>query len=115
MVVWGHKNTTSITMDEMIHHCKSVSRSVQRPFVVGDLPFGAYNTVDLALENATRLVKEGGVDAIKLEGANECLFDIVILFFHTIFIHSDDEAGGASFPKSRRSLTLALQWLVTLG
>ena len=35
MVVWGHKSTTSVTMDEMIHHCKAVSRAVQRPFLIG--------------------------------------------------------------------------------
>ena len=68
MVVLGYENTTAVTMDEMIHHCKAVVRGAKLPFIVGDMPFGAYLTPDSAVANAARLLKEGGVDAVKLEG-----------------------------------------------
>jgi 3-methyl-2-oxobutanoate hydroxymethyltransferase/pantoate--beta-alanine ligase len=68
MVVMGLEDTVSVTMDAMVHHCQAVKRGSSYSFLVGDLPFGSYNTVDLALHNATRLLKEGGMDAVKLEG-----------------------------------------------
>ena len=67
--VLGHENTLSVTLDEVIHHACAVRRGVQRALVVGDLPFGSYNTgVKAALKSAVRLVKEAGVEAVKLEG-----------------------------------------------
>jgi len=69
MVVMGHKNTLPVTMDEMIHHTKAVTRAVERAFVIGDMPFMSYNTsYEKAIENAGRFLKEGGADAVKLEG-----------------------------------------------
>ncbi|EFA85778.1 3-methyl-2-oxobutanoate hydroxymethyltransferase [Heterostelium album PN500] len=69
MVMLGDKGTTNVTMDAMIHHCKAVMRGTQRSFVVGDMPFGSFETSPRdALHNAIRLMKEGGVDAVKLEG-----------------------------------------------
>ncbi|MDP2645879.1 MAG: 3-methyl-2-oxobutanoate hydroxymethyltransferase [Desulfobacterales bacterium] len=69
MVVLGYKDTVSVTMDEMIHHIKAVSGVVKRSLVVGDMPFGSYNvTVEKAVENANRMMKEGRADCIKLEG-----------------------------------------------
>jgi 3-methyl-2-oxobutanoate hydroxymethyltransferase len=68
-VVQGHATTLPVTMDEMVYHCSLVTRAVQRALVVGDLPFGSYQTgVEETLQNACRLVKEGGVHAVKLEG-----------------------------------------------
>jgi 3-methyl-2-oxobutanoate hydroxymethyltransferase len=73
--VLGYDNTIPVTMDEMIHHCRAVSRGVSQALVVGDLPFGSYEvSVDQGVENAIRLVKEGGVAVVKLEGAE---FDLV--------------------------------------
>ncbi|THB64572.1 MAG: 3-methyl-2-oxobutanoate hydroxymethyltransferase [Desulfovibrio sp.] len=70
MVVLGHEDTLSVTLDEMIHHCKPVSRAVTRALVIGDMPFMSYEpSVELALINAGRMVREGGVRAVKLEGA----------------------------------------------
>ncbi len=69
MVVLGYKDTISVTMDEMIHHIKAVTRVVKRSLVVGDMPFGSYNvSVEKAIENANRMMKEGKADCIKLEG-----------------------------------------------
>ena len=59
-----------ITLDQMIHHCQAVKRGApNRPLLVGDMPFGSYEfeNVDVALQNAYRMVKEGGMDAVKFE------------------------------------------------
>ncbi len=67
--VQGHATTLPVTLEEMIHHCRMVSRAAQRALVVGDLPFGSYQVgAAQACESAMRLVKEGGVHAVKLEG-----------------------------------------------
>jgi len=72
MVVLGYKSTVPVTMDEMIHHCKAVVRAVNRAMVVGDMPYLSYQiSVEQAVRNAGRMVKEAGVDAIKLEGGKE--------------------------------------------
>jgi 3-methyl-2-oxobutanoate hydroxymethyltransferase len=69
MVVLGYPDTVSVSMDEMVHHLKAVSRAVTRALVVGDMPFGSYNvSTAKAVENANRLMKEGRADAVKLEG-----------------------------------------------
>ncbi|MDZ7759822.1 MAG: 3-methyl-2-oxobutanoate hydroxymethyltransferase [Desulfovermiculus sp.] len=69
MVVLGHEDTLSVGMPEMIHHTKAVARGAKRCIVVGDLPFMAYQvSVQQAVENAGRLIKEGGAQAVKLEG-----------------------------------------------
>jgi len=69
MVVLGHPDTVSVTMDEMIHHTKAVVRGVERGLVVTDMPFGSYNSsTPAAINNATRILKEGHADAVKLEG-----------------------------------------------
>jgi 3-methyl-2-oxobutanoate hydroxymethyltransferase len=71
MVVLGHEGTTvPVTMDEMLFLTRTVSRAARRPIVIGDMPFGSYQVSDEdALRNAIRFVKEGGADAVKLEGA----------------------------------------------
>jgi 3-methyl-2-oxobutanoate hydroxymethyltransferase len=69
MVLHGRDSTVPVSMDEMVFMCQWVSRGAKRPLVVGDLPFGAYEVSDeQAVENAIRLVKEGGADVVKLEG-----------------------------------------------
>jgi 3-methyl-2-oxobutanoate hydroxymethyltransferase len=69
MTMHGHPNTMPITMDEMISHAKAVRRAVKYAFVIGDMPFLAYHrSVEDAIWNAGRFMKEAGMDAIKLEG-----------------------------------------------
>ena len=69
MVVMGLEGTVEVTMEHMIHHIKAVVRGCKGPLIVGDMPFMSYNTsVREAIQNAGRLMKEGGCEAIKLEG-----------------------------------------------
>src|SRR5207302_4886134 len=69
MVVQGHDTTLPVTLEEMIYHCAAVKRGVERAHLVGDMPFGSYQaSADEAVKNAMRLVAEGGVEAVKLEG-----------------------------------------------
>ena len=69
MVVMGHENTLSITVDEMLHHTRAVRRAVHRALVVADMPFGSYHgTVAEGVANAVRFVKEAGAEAVKVEG-----------------------------------------------
>ena len=71
MVVHGHDTTLPITLDEMLTHCKAVARGASRPLLVGDLPFGSYEqSPTQAVESATRMLKEGSMDAVKLEGGS---------------------------------------------
>lgn len=68
MVVLGHEDTLSVTMDEMVHHVRAASRGVKRALLVADMPFMSFATVDDALRNAARFFREGGARAVKLEG-----------------------------------------------
>ena len=69
MVVMGLEGTVEVTMEHMIHHIKAVVRGCKGPLIVGDMPFMSYNTsVREAIQNAGRLMKEGGCEAVKLEG-----------------------------------------------
>jgi 3-methyl-2-oxobutanoate hydroxymethyltransferase len=72
MVVLGYNSTVPVTMDEMIHHCKTVARGTEYAFIIGDMPFMSYQvSVAKAIENAGRFVKEAGCDCVKLEGGSE--------------------------------------------
>lgn len=71
MVVLGYDSTVPVTMRDMLHHTRAVARAVKRAVVVADMPFGSYDTPERALRNALRLVKEGGADAVKLEGGEQ--------------------------------------------
>jgi 3-methyl-2-oxobutanoate hydroxymethyltransferase len=74
MVCLGHSNTLPVTMAEMLHHAKAVSRGARLPFLIGDLPFLSYHgTVEEAVHNAGLFLKEAGMDAVKLEGGRERL------------------------------------------
>lgn len=68
----GYSSTIPVTMDEMIHHTKAVRRGVERALLVGDMPFMSYQaSTEDAIRNAGRFIKEGGADAVKLEGGEE--------------------------------------------
>jgi 3-methyl-2-oxobutanoate hydroxymethyltransferase len=69
MVVLGHDSTLPITVDQMLPMVQAVVRGTRRSMIVADLPFGSYQaSPELALETASRMVKEGGAHAVKLEG-----------------------------------------------
>lgn len=73
-VMAGNSTTVPITVDEMIYHCRAVTRAVKRAFVVCDMPFGSYQVSrEDALRNGFRMMKEGGADALKLEGGKEII------------------------------------------
>jgi len=70
MTTQGYKSTIAVTMDDMISHCRGVWRANQKSFQIGDMPFMSYQESNkLAIRNAGRFIKEGGCDAIKIEGA----------------------------------------------
>jgi 3-methyl-2-oxobutanoate hydroxymethyltransferase len=73
-VVLGYGNTVPVTLDEIMIHLKAVRRAVQRALLVADMPYGSFHTgPDDAVKNALRLVKEGGAEAVKLEGGRKRL------------------------------------------
>jgi 3-methyl-2-oxobutanoate hydroxymethyltransferase len=68
----GYENTLSVTMDEMLHHVKAVRRGVKRALLVADMPFGSYQIdSNTAIANASRFVKEGGAEVVKIEGGEK--------------------------------------------
>lgn len=80
MVIQGHEHTLPVTLDEMIYHCKAVARGSQKVHIVGDLPFGSYQTsAEEALRSGMRLMKEGGVQSVKLEGGDRVVESVAKL------------------------------------
>ena len=72
MTMLGYDTTLPVTMEDMIHHTKAVTRGAKNAFVVADMPFMSYQTSTYdAVVNAGRLIKEGGASAVKLEGGAE--------------------------------------------
>ncbi|GED30815.1 3-methyl-2-oxobutanoate hydroxymethyltransferase [Brevibacillus centrosporus] len=72
MVVLGYDSTIPVTMEDMVHHTKAVTRAAKRTFVVADLPFLSYHgTVEEGVKNAGRLMQEGLAKAVKMEGGQE--------------------------------------------
>ena len=72
MVVLGYDNTLPVTMEEMLHHCRAVSRGAKTALLVGDMPFMSYQvSVEEATRNAGRFLQQGSMDAVKLEGGRE--------------------------------------------
>jgi len=70
--VLGYPNTIPVTVDEMIHHTKPVTRAVKRSFVIIDMPFMSYHeSIEQAKRNAGRMIKESGAEAVKLEGGTK--------------------------------------------
>ncbi len=74
----GYSSTVPVTMEEMLHHSKAVSRVVENAFTVGDLPFMAYQiSIEVGMRNAGQMLKEGGTNCIKLEGASPLVVELV--------------------------------------
>jgi len=74
MVVLGYANTLPVTMEEMLHHCRAVSRGAQSALLIGDMPFMSYQVdVQEAVRNAGRFLQQAGMDAVKLEGGRDRL------------------------------------------
>jgi len=68
----GYENTLTVTVDEMLHHTRAVRRGVKHAFLIADMPFGSFHvTTDEAVRNAARFVKEGGAEAVKMEGGEK--------------------------------------------
>ncbi len=72
MIMLGYNVTTPVTMDDMVHHIRPVVKGAPNTFIVGDMPFGSYNvSIEQAIMNVNRMIKETGCDCIKLEGGIE--------------------------------------------
>jgi len=68
MVIQGHDTTVPVTLEHVIYHCRAVARGLYRPFLMADMPFMTYTSREQALQNAVRLMQEGGAKMVKLEG-----------------------------------------------
>ena len=68
MTMLGYTSTVPVTMDAMVHHTAAVARGAERALVVADMPFGSLNGEQISIANATRLIQQGGADAVKIEG-----------------------------------------------
>ena len=73
MVVLGYDSTIPVTMEDMLHHTRAARRGAPEAFLIADLPFLSYGTVEQALANSARLMKEAGADSVKLEGGAEAV------------------------------------------
>jgi 3-methyl-2-oxobutanoate hydroxymethyltransferase len=68
----GYENTLSVTVDEMLHHVKAARRGVKDALLIADMPYGSYQVdPNEAVHNASRFVKEGGAEAVKMEGGEK--------------------------------------------
>lgn len=68
MVIQGYDTTVPVTVDDIIYHCRAVSRGLSRPLLMADMPFMSYSSPEQALQNAVRMMQEGGAQMVKLEG-----------------------------------------------
>lgn len=84
MVIQGHSTTVPVTLEDVIYHCKAVSRGLYRPFLLADMPFMTYASREQALENAVRLMQEGGAKMVKLEGGASQVEIVEFLSSHDI-------------------------------
>lgn len=79
MVLLGYESTLPVTMEDMLHHLKAVSRAVKHALIVVDMPFRSYRTAEEGLKNAQRFLKEGKAEAVKLEGGRQVLEQVKAL------------------------------------
>lgn len=71
MVIQGHDTTVPVTVNDIIYHCRTVARGLRRAFLVADMPFMSYTKPGMALDNAVRLMQDGGAMMVKLEGGDD--------------------------------------------
>ena len=71
MVIQGHDTTVPVTVDDIVYHSRMVARGIQRAFLVADMPFMSYTEPGMALDNAVRLMQDGGAMMVKLEGGDD--------------------------------------------
>ena len=86
MVIQGHDTTVPVTMDHIVYHTRAVARGLHRPFLIADLPFMSYPSKDRALENAVRLMQEGGAKMVKLESGTSQAEIVEFLAGHDIAV-----------------------------
>jgi len=86
MVIQGHDTTVPVTLDHIIYHCKAVARGLFRPFLMADMPFMTYTSREKALDNAMRLMQEGGAKMVKLEGGAGQVGIVEFLASHDIAV-----------------------------
>ncbi len=87
MVMLGYPTTVPVTMDDMVRMAASVARGASRALLVGDMPFGSYQTgPQEALRNAVRFLKEAGMDAVKIEGGRETVETVRLLVANGISV-----------------------------
>ena len=86
MVIQGHDTTVPVTLDDVIYHCRAVARGLSRPFLMADMPFMTYTSPDVALQNAMRLMQEGGAKMVKLEGGASQVAIVEFLAGHDIAV-----------------------------
>jgi 3-methyl-2-oxobutanoate hydroxymethyltransferase len=85
-VIQGHDTTVPVTMDEMVYHTRAVSRGMQRPLLMADMPFMSYPSREEALTNAARLMREGGAEIVKLESGAGQIEIVEFLARHDIAV-----------------------------
>lgn len=129
MVVMGRENTLSMTMDEMVYHVKMVSAATKHALVVADMPFLSYHvSPEKAVENAGRLIAEGGAHAVKLEGPPVIFADTITAILNAsipvmghlgLTPQSIHQLGGFKVqgkdPEGRKRLKAAAKGLEELG
>jgi 3-methyl-2-oxobutanoate hydroxymethyltransferase len=86
MVIQGHDTTVPVTLDHVIYHCRAVARGLYRPFLMADMPFMTYTSKEQALQNAVRLMQEGGAKMVKLEGGESQVEIVRFLASHDIAV-----------------------------
>jgi 3-methyl-2-oxobutanoate hydroxymethyltransferase len=86
MVIQGHDTTVPVTMDDVVYHSRVVARGLHRPFLIADMPFMSYASKEQALQNAVRLMQEGGAKMVKLEGGASQVEIVAFLASHDIAV-----------------------------
>jgi 3-methyl-2-oxobutanoate hydroxymethyltransferase len=86
MVIQGHDTTVPVTLEHVVYHCRAVARGLIRPFLMADMPFMTYTSREQALQNAVRLMQEGGAKMVKLEGGASQVEIVEFLASHDIAV-----------------------------
>lgn len=86
MVIQGHDTTVPVTLADIVYHCRAVAKGLYRPFLIADMPFMTYASREQALDNAVRLMQEGGAKMVKLEGGASQVEIVEFLASHDIAV-----------------------------